>query len=197
MKRLANMGKAVELIVYEDEGHAFLKLENVLDSETAPRGISWRNISKPIEAERKVMIRFSVLDENEVEAIHLASLRILGETGVVLERTKKPRPADRVREPNYKRSVSEYHLNWWKSASRRQERRQPSVGEAGRSRHLVMDLYISITWEVRRRSSDAASGIRRHGHRARCARLPPVCWMRWRIAIRSPHFLRRPKCQVG
>jgi dipeptidyl aminopeptidase/acylaminoacyl peptidase len=30
---LRDMGKAVEMIVYEDEGHAFLKLENVLDSE--------------------------------------------------------------------------------------------------------------------------------------------------------------------
>ena len=30
---LKNLGKEVELVVYEDEGHAFLKLENVLDSE--------------------------------------------------------------------------------------------------------------------------------------------------------------------
>ncbi len=30
---LQSMGKNVELIVYEDEGHAFLKMENVLDSE--------------------------------------------------------------------------------------------------------------------------------------------------------------------
>jgi dipeptidyl aminopeptidase/acylaminoacyl peptidase len=30
---LLNSGKRVELIVYEDEGHSFLKLENVLDSE--------------------------------------------------------------------------------------------------------------------------------------------------------------------
>ena len=30
---LQKLGKAVELVVYEDEGHAFLKLENVLDSE--------------------------------------------------------------------------------------------------------------------------------------------------------------------
>jgi dipeptidyl aminopeptidase/acylaminoacyl peptidase len=30
---LQAMGKEVELVVYEDEGHAFLKLENVLDSE--------------------------------------------------------------------------------------------------------------------------------------------------------------------
>jgi dipeptidyl aminopeptidase/acylaminoacyl peptidase len=30
---LLNMGKEVELVVYEDEGHAFLKIENVLDSE--------------------------------------------------------------------------------------------------------------------------------------------------------------------
>jgi dipeptidyl aminopeptidase/acylaminoacyl peptidase len=30
---LQSMGKAVELLVFEDEGHAFLKLENVLDSE--------------------------------------------------------------------------------------------------------------------------------------------------------------------
>jgi dipeptidyl aminopeptidase/acylaminoacyl peptidase len=30
---LQNLGKEVELVVYEDEGHAFLQLENVLDSE--------------------------------------------------------------------------------------------------------------------------------------------------------------------
>jgi len=30
---LQSLGKIVELVVYEDEGHAFLKLENVLDSE--------------------------------------------------------------------------------------------------------------------------------------------------------------------
>jgi dipeptidyl aminopeptidase/acylaminoacyl peptidase len=30
---LQKLGKEVELVVYEDEGHAFLKLENVLDSE--------------------------------------------------------------------------------------------------------------------------------------------------------------------
>ena len=30
---LQSMGKTAELIIYEDEGHAFLKLENVLDSE--------------------------------------------------------------------------------------------------------------------------------------------------------------------
>jgi dipeptidyl aminopeptidase/acylaminoacyl peptidase len=30
---LQTMGKSVELVIYEDEGHAFLKLENVLDSE--------------------------------------------------------------------------------------------------------------------------------------------------------------------
>ncbi len=30
---LQNLGKETELVVYEDEGHAFLKLENVLDSE--------------------------------------------------------------------------------------------------------------------------------------------------------------------
>jgi len=34
------------------------------------------------------MIRLSVLDENEVEAIHQATLRILGETGVVLTEPK-------------------------------------------------------------------------------------------------------------
>jgi len=34
------------------------------------------------------VIRFSVLDENEVDAIHQASLRILGETGVMLTETK-------------------------------------------------------------------------------------------------------------
>ncbi len=32
-KALQSLGKSVELVVYEDEGHAFLKLENVLDSE--------------------------------------------------------------------------------------------------------------------------------------------------------------------
>jgi dipeptidyl aminopeptidase/acylaminoacyl peptidase len=30
---LVQMGKEVELVIYEDEGHAFLKLENILDSE--------------------------------------------------------------------------------------------------------------------------------------------------------------------
>ncbi|HEX7619856.1 MAG TPA: S9 family peptidase [Anaerolineales bacterium] len=30
---LQDMGKSVELVIYEDEGHTFLKLENVLDSE--------------------------------------------------------------------------------------------------------------------------------------------------------------------
>jgi dipeptidyl aminopeptidase/acylaminoacyl peptidase len=32
-KILLQMGKAVDLIIYEDEGHIFLKLENILDSE--------------------------------------------------------------------------------------------------------------------------------------------------------------------
>ena len=32
-KTLQGMGKEVELIIYEDEGHIFLKMENVLDSE--------------------------------------------------------------------------------------------------------------------------------------------------------------------
>jgi dipeptidyl aminopeptidase/acylaminoacyl peptidase len=27
------MGKEVELFIYEDEGHIFLKMENILDSE--------------------------------------------------------------------------------------------------------------------------------------------------------------------
>ncbi len=30
---LQKMGKEVELLIYEDEGHAFLKMENILDSE--------------------------------------------------------------------------------------------------------------------------------------------------------------------
>ena len=30
---LHRMGKVVELIIYEDEGHIFLKMENILDSE--------------------------------------------------------------------------------------------------------------------------------------------------------------------
>jgi dipeptidyl aminopeptidase/acylaminoacyl peptidase len=30
---LKRMGKEVDLILYEDEGHTFLKMENVLDSE--------------------------------------------------------------------------------------------------------------------------------------------------------------------
>ncbi len=34
------------------------------------------------------MIRFSILDDNEIEAIHLATLRILSETGVVLTESK-------------------------------------------------------------------------------------------------------------
>jgi dipeptidyl aminopeptidase/acylaminoacyl peptidase len=32
-EELLKLGKEVELVVYEDEGHTFLKLENVLDSE--------------------------------------------------------------------------------------------------------------------------------------------------------------------
>ena len=31
--KLMELGKSVELILYEDEGHAFLKPENILDSE--------------------------------------------------------------------------------------------------------------------------------------------------------------------
>jgi dipeptidyl aminopeptidase/acylaminoacyl peptidase len=31
---LTRLGKEAELIIYEDEGHSFLKIENVLDSET-------------------------------------------------------------------------------------------------------------------------------------------------------------------
>jgi dipeptidyl aminopeptidase/acylaminoacyl peptidase len=27
------LGKDVELLLYEDEGHAFLKIENIMDSE--------------------------------------------------------------------------------------------------------------------------------------------------------------------
>jgi len=31
--KLVELGKDVELLLYEDEGHAFLKIENVIDSE--------------------------------------------------------------------------------------------------------------------------------------------------------------------
>jgi dipeptidyl aminopeptidase/acylaminoacyl peptidase len=31
--KLAELGKEVELIVYEDEGHSFLRIENVINSE--------------------------------------------------------------------------------------------------------------------------------------------------------------------
>jgi len=31
--KLVELGKEVELLLYEDEGHAFLKLENILDAE--------------------------------------------------------------------------------------------------------------------------------------------------------------------
>ena len=31
--KLAELGKDVELLLYEDEGHAFLKIKNVTDSE--------------------------------------------------------------------------------------------------------------------------------------------------------------------
>ena len=31
--KLAELGKDVELLLYEDEGHAFLKIKNVIDSE--------------------------------------------------------------------------------------------------------------------------------------------------------------------
>jgi dipeptidyl aminopeptidase/acylaminoacyl peptidase len=32
--KLVELGKAVQLLLYEDEGHAFLKMENVIDAET-------------------------------------------------------------------------------------------------------------------------------------------------------------------
>jgi dipeptidyl aminopeptidase/acylaminoacyl peptidase len=28
------MGKSADFLLYEDEGHAFLKIENIIDSET-------------------------------------------------------------------------------------------------------------------------------------------------------------------
>jgi dipeptidyl aminopeptidase/acylaminoacyl peptidase len=31
--KLVELGKDVELLLYEDEGHAFLKIENIIDSE--------------------------------------------------------------------------------------------------------------------------------------------------------------------
>ena len=31
--KLAELGKDVELLLYEDEGHTFLKIENIIDSE--------------------------------------------------------------------------------------------------------------------------------------------------------------------
>ena len=31
--KLVELGKDVELLLYEDEGHSFLKIENVIDSE--------------------------------------------------------------------------------------------------------------------------------------------------------------------
>jgi dipeptidyl aminopeptidase/acylaminoacyl peptidase len=30
---LQQLGKEVDLVIYEDEGHTFLKMENILDSE--------------------------------------------------------------------------------------------------------------------------------------------------------------------
>ena len=32
--KLLELGKSVDFLLYEDEGHAFLKIENVLDAET-------------------------------------------------------------------------------------------------------------------------------------------------------------------
>lgn len=34
MIKLVSLGKDVELLLYEDEGHEFLKIENVLDAES-------------------------------------------------------------------------------------------------------------------------------------------------------------------
>jgi hypothetical protein len=31
--KLVELGKDVEILLYEDEGHAFLKIENIIDSE--------------------------------------------------------------------------------------------------------------------------------------------------------------------
>jgi dipeptidyl aminopeptidase/acylaminoacyl peptidase len=43
---LQHMGKEVDLVIYEDEGHIFLKMENILDSEL--RRISF--LAKYLEA---------------------------------------------------------------------------------------------------------------------------------------------------
>ena len=37
--KLVELGKEVELILYQDEGHSFLKIENVIDSEDKTSGV--------------------------------------------------------------------------------------------------------------------------------------------------------------
>jgi dipeptidyl aminopeptidase/acylaminoacyl peptidase len=37
--KLVSLGKEVELLLYEDEGHEFLKIENVLDAEVRTSGV--------------------------------------------------------------------------------------------------------------------------------------------------------------
>ncbi len=67
------------------------------------------------------MIRLSVFDETEVEAIHQASLRILWETGVILSEPKSlallTDAGARIQEsrsPNSSRFGGKVHRSGWK-----------------------------------------------------------------------------------
>jgi dipeptidyl aminopeptidase/acylaminoacyl peptidase len=46
--KLLVLGKSVEFLLYEDEGHAFLKIENVIDSESKRVDFIAREIRKII-----------------------------------------------------------------------------------------------------------------------------------------------------
>ena len=107
------------------------------------------------------MIRFSILDDNEVEAIHQATLRILAETGCGADRAKEPGAPGRMRAPKFERRVSCCHPNWWRDALHWQGRRLTIRGRGGTVKTLGDGNLYFHNLGGAPQVYDAASGTRR------------------------------------
>ncbi len=141
------------------------------------RNILRRSNDFSIIRRRSAMIRLSVLDENEIEAIHQCQPAHPGRNRCGADRAKKPRTPDRCGRQSSGEACPASRPNWWRSALPWPGRGQPSGDGAGRSRHLVTGNCISTTWAVHHRFTMLLPG-----HAAwlpsRMSGMPPVCWMR-------------------
>jgi trimethylamine--corrinoid protein Co-methyltransferase len=139
------------------------------------------------------MIRLSVLEENEIEAIHQATLRILGETGVVLTE-----PKSRALLTAAGAKVQEKRVLLPPELVEKcidLAGKKTSIRGRGGLRHSVTGHSIFTTWAVHRRSMmllpEPAVWLLFWMYKT-----PPACWTRWRIVTPLHPFLHRPKCRV-